>query len=232
MRHALSLAAILAVVVPGFAQEIDISSLDDLRDRASNVVELDLNPSTMELAETLLAENDLTGPVALRIVESLEGLQVRVFEFEQPGQYSSDDLAPIRQQLQAANWHRLVEVRDDDENVGVWMRMGGGEDFRVRSEVFDERFSNDGGLFRGMAVLVEEPEELVFVNITGNVRLADLAALGAQFGIPFLGRAAANENNENNDNDDNDDNDDEDRESGEDDQEEAEGAADGPVENP
>jgi hypothetical protein len=193
MRHPLPFAALIvsvvsATAVPAMAQ-IDLAALDALGSEASDVVALDLNPATMSLAASLLAENGIDSPEALRIVEGLEQVQLRVFEFDGPNQYSPDVVDAVRRQFQTASWYRLVEVRDGDENVSVWMSMGSGEDFRVRSEVFDERFSNEFGGFRGLAALVAEPNEVVFVNVTGNIRPSDLAAVAMEFGVPLLGGA-------------------------------------------
>ena len=169
MRNLIVLAMIL-FVVPASAQQLDLSSLDALREKASESVVVDLDPALMRFATAFLSEQDLEEAAALQIAEKLEAIQVRVFEFSEDGAYSSADLEGIHRELDMPGWSAIVQVtdKDDNENVGVWIHL-------------------DDNAVNGFAMLVEEPDELVVVNIVGSINPEDIAALGGQFGFPTGG---------------------------------------------
>ena len=169
MRN-LTVLAMILFVVPASAQQLDLSSLDALREKASESVVVDLDPALMRFATAFLSEQDLEEAAALQIAEKLEAIQVRVFEFSEDGAYSSADLEGIHRELDMPGWSAIVQVtdKDDNENVGVWIHL-------------------DDNAVNGFAVLVEEPDELVVVNIVGSINPEDIAALGGQFGFPTGG---------------------------------------------
>ena len=94
-----------------------------------------------------------------------EGVYVRVLE---DVSYSIDQLMAVEVQLRSENWNRLVNIDEgpDGDQVGVWL-------YREAEAI------------TGMFVLVAEPDEIVAVNIIGQLDPMDLAILGARFGLPF-----------------------------------------------
>lgn len=163
----LFLIAVVGAAIPVAAQNVDFSSLDGLRARADNVVTVNLGPELLAFANAFLSPEDREEAAALRVTEGLESIQVRVFEFSQAGAYSPEDLAAVRQQFQADGWVRVVEIDQDDSDVGIWMFMDPAPDAT--------------GEVGGMAMLVEEESEVVLVNIVGSISPEDIAALGAEF---------------------------------------------------
>jgi hypothetical protein len=173
MRN-LRLTLLLLVALPLSAQDIDLSSIDALGAKAENVVSVNLGPELLEFAKAFLSSENPEEAAALQITDGLEGIQVRVFEFDQEGDYLPSDLDAIKQQLSRDGWTRVVEVNDDNDQVGVWMFMQAGA-------------SQQNSVVDGMVVLVEEPDEIVFVNIVGSINPSDLAALGALGNLEDLG---------------------------------------------
>jgi hypothetical protein len=147
---------------------LDLSALAALEAMAAETVTISLDPSTMDLAKAFLSgQHALEEAAALEVIEGLESLQVRVFEFSGENAYSPSDVAPIYDQLRGPNWSQLLSADEEDERVGAWV-------FRT------------GDAVGGVALVVEEEDELVVVNIVGTISLEDLIALGSHFDLPFL----------------------------------------------
>lgn len=175
MRY-LTVLALMALVHPvaAVAQSggvLDLSSLVSLESNAEETVSISFDPSTMGLAKAFL-EGEMEDEAALEIIDGLESLQVRVFEFADAG-YSADDIAPIYAQLDGSEWSQVLRIDEGDERVGAWLYQ-----------------SNDA--VGGMALIVEEDGELVVVNIVGSLSLEDIRVLGSEFGLPFLPVARSN----------------------------------------
>ncbi|HVF21993.1 MAG TPA: DUF4252 domain-containing protein [Pyrinomonadaceae bacterium] len=169
------LAAALLVTfsaVAANAQEpsrLQLGSLDHLAAKASKSVDVNVDERLMRLASKVFSDTDAEEREIKKVIAGLKGVYVKVFEFENEGQYSSTDLATIRTQLGAPGWTRLVNVTSKKEgNLEVYLLM-------------------NGDMVNGLAVLASDVKELAVVNIVGPVDLDKLAKLEGQFGIPELG---------------------------------------------
>ena len=167
------LICMLVIAVPVGAQELDLSSLEGLREASDDVVSVSLGPEVLAFANAFLSDEDYEEAAALQVTEGLEAIEVRVFEFDGPGQYDPEALDVIWQQLEAEEWNRIVEVDEEGEEVSVWMYMEPGAEGTSAS-------------VGGMAVIVEGADEVVLVNIVGFITPEDLRALGAQFDLDDL----------------------------------------------
>ena len=171
--HPLILTCTLVFGVPLGAQNIDLSSLEGLREKADSVVSVSIGPELLAFANVFLSGEDEEEAAALEVIEDLEAIEVRVYEFDEGGQYDSVELDAIWQQLDVEGWDRIVEIDEEGERVGVWMYM-------------EPAAAGTSRTVGGMAVLVEEDDEVVLVNIVGSISPANLAALGAQFDFSDL----------------------------------------------
>ena len=189
--HPLILTCMLIFGVPLGAQTIDLSSLEGLRENADNVVSVSIGPELLAFANAFLSDEDEEEAAALQVTERLKAIGVRVFEFNEPGQYDTEDLDAVWKQLDADGWNRIVEIDQEDSQTGVWMYM-------------EPEVARASGTVGGMAVLVEEDDKIVLVNIVGSISPADLAALGAQFDLNDLADLAdlGNDDEENDEDDD------------------------------
>lgn len=131
---------------PGYASFGSLHRLDS-DDRFA----LSLGPLPLRLARWVLDEEDEAELEPL--LKELKG--VRVYTLE--GLRSPEDLAgeadKVTRDLQADGWINVVTVREDDELTAVLLRPG------------------NRGQNRGLAVIVQEPDEVVLVNLIGHVRL-------------------------------------------------------------
>jgi hypothetical protein len=176
----IAMIACLAVV-PLAGQEIKIpASFDALAAKATQVVDVTMDSSMLQLASRFLSDIDPDEAKAKKLVTGLKGVYVKSFEFDKTGEYQESDVEAIRAQLRAPGWSRIVGVRSrkDGNNAEVFIRSAGDQ-------------------IAGLAVVVAEPKELTIVNIVGSIRPEDLRDLGGNFGIPKLdvGGAATRKSN-------------------------------------
>ena len=169
------LAAALLVTfsaVAANAQEpsrLQLGSLDHLAAKASKSVDVNIDERLIRLASKVFSDKDAEEREIKKVVAGVKGIYVKVFQFENEGQYSSADLDTIRTQLRAPGWTRLVNVTSKKEgNLEVYLLM-------------------NGDMVNGLAVLANDVKELAVVNIVGPVDLDKLAQLEGQLGIPELG---------------------------------------------
>jgi hypothetical protein len=143
---------------PAGAQMLDFN-LDHLAARAKehNVVSMDAAQLKALSALAAQSKPDKAAKVQ-RSLEGIEGLKVYTLEFDKDGQYGDADLEPIRKQLQAPGWSRIVGVKEKGESTEVHL------------------MTKDGKL-AGLAVIAAEPRELTVVHIMGSVRLDQLGSL-------------------------------------------------------
>jgi hypothetical protein len=157
-------------LLPVMAQDIKIPpSLEKLADKASEVVDVTLDASLLQLAARFLPSNDPDTARVKKLIGGLKGIYVRSFEFDKAGEYQLSDIEAIRSQVRAPGWSRIVGVR----------KLKSGEN----SEVY---VKTDGGGINGLIIIAAEAKELTIVNISGPIRPEDLQELGGHFGIPKL----------------------------------------------
>ncbi len=162
-------ALIFALGVSGViaaGQQLDLSSLDKLTSKAKESSNITLDPEGMKLAAGFLEGNDKKVEGLGEMANKVSSMTIRSLEFDGPGGYSNADVEPIRKQLSAPGWTRVVDIKDKDESFGIWF------------------FRNDKT--SGMAMLAQEPRELTVINLVGTADLAALGKLGKLVKIPEI----------------------------------------------
>jgi len=165
------------VLLAGFTalwgQEIRLpANLEKLAEKAEESVTVTLDSNMLRL----IARFDRDGE-ARKALEGVDKVYVRSFQFAFEDEYKTSDVEPLRAQLQAPTWSRIVGVRskrfNGDGDVDVYFKDGG------------------NGKLAGIVILVAEPRELTLVSITGSLAPEQLAELGGQFHIPRLDMGGA-----------------------------------------
>lgn len=167
-----ALAIILFAVCPAYGQDakIRLESIDKLADKADQVVDVNVEGQLIKAAVEAFVKGGTPEEVKIRdVVKDLKGVYVRRLEFEKTGEYTDDDISPIREQLRAPGWSRIVGVRGKK----------GGENIEVYAMTV-------GDVMSGIAILAFEPRELTVVNIVGPIDLEKLIELAKLFGMPGL----------------------------------------------
>jgi hypothetical protein len=161
----LTLPAVAQDEQPNFPVELD----KKLAARASDVNEVTMNKTMLKFAALFLHSDEKDDAEAQHLIQNLNAIYVRNYEFSQPGQYTAGDLNTIRQQFLGADWNPMVKVRSKkgEGDTDVYVKMVGNE-------------------VKGMFVLDAEPTELNMVYISGSIRPEDLKELSGNFGVPNL----------------------------------------------
>jgi hypothetical protein len=174
-RTWIGIAFLFAVLVGGVGgtaaaqstQPFPVTLEKQLAERASNYTEVSLDRKMLDFAVRFM--NDKDDEECKRIVRNLNGVYVRSYEFDKPGQYTAADLEAVRKQFDTPDWTTLVKTRSKNasDDADIYMKLVNGE-------------------VEGMFILDAESQELDFVYISGPIRPEDLRNLSGNFGIPSV----------------------------------------------
>lgn len=173
LRAALSAAALSLLFTAPFCRAQQApphfpAALDKkLAARASNVDEVTMDKNMLGFAGQFMKNGAQQDAQAKKLVQNLDGIYVRSYEFDKPGAYTQQDLDEIRRQFVTSEWTPMVRERSlkNGESTDVYTRVVNGE-------------------IRGMLVLDAEAKELQFVYLTGKLKPSDLNQLSGNFGVP------------------------------------------------
>ena len=143
----------------------------ELAARASNVTEVTLGKNMLGFASKFMNGKDADEAATRHLIEGLDGIYVRDYEFDKEGQYSAVDVDKLRSYFETGGeWQSIVRERDkkSGESTDVMMKMINGET-------------------RGLFVIDAEPKELSIVLILGPIKMDDLHKLSGLGGLGMLG---------------------------------------------
>lgn len=159
---------LLPLLAQAQAGRLVLPDFSDLARKASQSVNISLDPSMLGLAGAFLNADPRPGDSDVKsLISGLQGIYVRSYTFDRVGAYSRADVDAVRAQLAAPGWVSLVSTHDPQDDVDIYVRRSG-----QRTE--------------GMAIISAEPKELTIVNIVGEIDLAKLAQLQGKFGVPSI----------------------------------------------
>ena len=140
-----------------------------LASRASNVDEVTLNKNMLNFGSQFLDSKQKDDRQAKGLIQKLNAIYVRSYNFDQPGAYTQADLKTIRSLFLGPQWNPMVRERSKKggDNTDVYVKMVNGE-------------------IHGMFVLDAEPKELDLVYISGTINPKELGELSGNFGIPKI----------------------------------------------
>lgn len=141
-----------------------------LASRASNVTEVTLGKDMLAFAAKFMDGKDKDQAAVTQLVQGLDGIYVRDYEFDKEGQYSIDDVEKLRQAFETSEWTPIVRTREHNG-----------------AEITDVMMKQVNGETRGMFVLSAEPKELCIVLILGPIRMDQLGELKGLGGLSVLG---------------------------------------------
>ena len=173
-RIAALVLGVMALAVPAVAQNSQLplpSPVEkELASKASNVTEVTLGKNMLAFAAKFLDGKDQDNAATRHLIEGLDGIYVRDYEFDKEGQYSMDDIQKLRSYFETSDWSPIVRERNkkNGESTDVMMKIVNGET-------------------HGMFILDVEPKELSIVLILGPVKMEDLHKLSGLGGLGSLG---------------------------------------------
>lgn len=166
MRRLFLVTILLTLALPASAQRLNLD-FPGLADKANEVVDVTLDAQMLRLAANFFSGKNGDERAIRDIVHRLEGIYVRAYEFDRPGEYDMRLVENFRRQL-GPTWKRIVNVRSRDrENVEVYTDVRGDQ-------------------VAGLVVIAAEPRELTIVNIVGPIDMSRLASLEGHFGVPNI----------------------------------------------
>jgi len=142
----------------------------ELASRASDVTEVTLGKNMLAFAAKFMNGKDKDDAATKQLIEGLDGIYVRSYEFDKEGQYSMDEVEQLRKYFETSVWSPMVRerARKSGETTDVMVKLVNGE-------------------AHGLFVLTAEPKELTIVLILGPVRMEDLGKLKSLGGLSVLG---------------------------------------------
>jgi hypothetical protein len=136
-------------------------------------VEIQINSNLLSLAAQLVEKQE---PAAAKLVRSVELIHVNVIGLNDANRADTvKRVRQIRHDLEAQGWEQNVAVQEKNgEDVGIYTKTRGGE------------------ALAGLVITVIEPkEEVVLVNIVGDIRPEQVAMLGEKLNIKPLKEVGA-----------------------------------------
>jgi Domain of unknown function (DUF4252) len=158
--------ALAPALVMAQSARLKLPDLSSLASKATESVDIDMDGDTLRTAGAFISGGAGMDPQFAETVKGLQGIYLKVFSFDKPGQYSLRDIEPVLAQVQAQGWKKLLSVRDKEDRVELWLRDN----------------ATEGGMF----FVASEPKELVLINIVGKVDLETLRRLQGRMGVPTL----------------------------------------------
>jgi hypothetical protein len=146
----------------------------ELAARASDVTEVTLGKSMLAFAAKIMNGKDEDDVQTRKLIEGLQGIYIREYEFDKDGQFSADEVEQLRKYFETSEWSSMVKERE-----------------RKTGESTDVMVKLEGGESHGIFILSVEPKELTIVLILGPIRTEDLGKLKGISGLSVLGDVAA-----------------------------------------
>jgi hypothetical protein len=167
------LLAFMALVAPAGAQNSPLplpSPVEkELAARASGVTEVTLGKNMLAFAAKFMHDKDEDEVGVRQLIEGLDGIYVREYEFDKEGEYSIDQIEQLRKYFETPEWTPVVHEheRKSGETTDILMKVVNGGN-------------------RGLFILSAEPKDLTIVLILGPIRVEDLAKLHGLAGLDSL----------------------------------------------
>ena len=133
----------------------------------SEFVEVQVRSNLLNFAATLVEKEE---PDAAKLLRSVQLVRVNVVGLTDANREEIQKrVKDIRQNLESKGWERNVNVQGKDgEDVGVYIQMQG------------------SSALAGVAVTVIDRQNVVLVNLVGDIRPEQIAALGEKLNIQPL----------------------------------------------
>jgi hypothetical protein len=173
-RIGILILAMAALAVPALAQTtqwpLPPAMEKELAARASDVTEVTLGKNMLGFAAKFMNDKDSDEVATRHLIEGLDGIYVRSYEFDKDGQYSVEEIEKLRKYFETSEWSPIVRERE-----------------RKSSETTDVMVKLVNGEPHGIFILTAEPKELTIVLILGPIHMEDLGKLKGISGLGALG---------------------------------------------
>ncbi|HEU5458187.1 MAG TPA: DUF4252 domain-containing protein [Terracidiphilus sp.] len=173
VRFATIALGLAALAAPVFAQtsplNIPPQIEKDLAARATNVTEVTLGKNMLNFAAKYMNGKDKNDAAAQQLIQNLDGIYVRDYEFDKPGEYSLDELEALHKSFEGPEWSTIVSDREKKTGETTYVMV-----------------KTVNGQNAGMFVFSAEPKELSIVLILGPINMDQLGELKGLGGLSSL----------------------------------------------
>lgn len=144
----------------------------ELAAKASDVTEVTLGKNMLAFAAKVMNGKDQDEEATRRLIEGLDGIYVRSYEFDKEGQFSTEEVDQLRKYFETSEWSSIVKSRErkNGESADVMVKLVNGES-------------------HGIFILAVEPKELTIVLILGPIHPDQLGELRGISGLGAIGDA-------------------------------------------
>jgi hypothetical protein len=158
----LALASVAArAEEPGF---VDFGTLNPTGE--NQFVEVNIKSNLIAMVAALTKK---TEPEVTQVIEGLKAIRVNVLGLNKENR---DDLkkriTDIREKLDKSGWERIVTAIEKNQDVGVFLK------------------TKDAKTVEGVCVTVVEKDQVVLVNVVGDIQPEKLAVVGERFNVEPL----------------------------------------------
>lgn len=174
----ISIAFISLIMLPSLSVAVDEPKIEGMieldlhlgEDAGLAKVEVNLTGDMISMAVKSMKEKPEVSEAA-KFLADIKSIKVRVYDKSSMKKEVLDDLTKFYEaQLEKGKWNTVVRVNDGDKKVGVYLLKS------KHSDGSSEEYIS------GLTVIVGEPEQVVAVNIAGNIDLVKLAELSKKMG--------------------------------------------------
>jgi hypothetical protein len=133
---------------------VDFASLNEIYGEPR--VMINIGGPLMQLMAAAAASSD--DPQVGALMRELEGVRINVYDTVGNLAPALAQMAEAKSALEAEQWQPVIQVKEEKENVQMFSKI-------------------EGGLMQGLAVMVVNEEEAVFLNILGTIDPAQVSKL-------------------------------------------------------
>jgi hypothetical protein len=156
---------------PGYFDFGDIESFSD----GDEMVEVDLMQPLLSLFAGVVEQEE---PEMYSLLKNLELVNVRVFSYKPELETKlRTHIEDKSEQLRSKDWENVVKVRSKDENLNVFVKLSNAERGKP---------ANPDTALEGLAILVVDEFQAVFVNVVGHFDMEAIQSLGKHFNLPHM----------------------------------------------
>lgn len=167
-----SLIALPALAEPTpTAGQIDFGSISAPAD--GQFVEVNIRANLISMAAKLAEKSE---PEVARLLRGLKSVRVNVVSLNDDNREEiTERIQSVRRQLTKDGWERIVTVKENNEDIGVFVKTRGEE------------------AVEGVVVtVIDGGKEAVFVNVVGDIQPEQIAKVGESLNIDPLKKLSHN----------------------------------------
>jgi hypothetical protein len=157
----LALASTARAEEPGY---VDFGKLNPVGDKQFVEVNIKSNLIAMVAAITKKSEPEVT-----QVIEGLKAIRVNVLGITKENRDEMKQrVTDIREKLDKNGWERIVTAIEKNQDVGIFLK------------------TKDAKTVEGVCVTVIEKDQVVLVNVVGDIQPEKLAVVGERFDVEPL----------------------------------------------